>query len=448
MNEIKKEFKMKNKFLQLPIILFNIFIILSIAAFTGCSKDMIILFHGKPLKSESKGYLMILNESPEWSENVYGVTLDNENRLLIFGSIQYPGMSHDAAIWRYNRDATLDTNFGTNGVVTWNSPDNRDDIIYNVKVNPDGSLLIGAKCKDPSADNVNAMLGKLLPDGQPDTGFSASGFKVVDLDNNRINRVDAVKFDNSNRLLITGNHMSPRRVVAVRVKTSGIVDDKFSTLGYFQFPQIAEDYACGILVDSGYIYITVDNDGVNAADVVFNQTTVYKLNESDGTLIKSLSNIGLEQQEMYSNAVIQGDHLFISGYSLYPDSFALAKINKNNLTPDISYANNGVYIANPETNTFRGGNISLNAQGEAYIGGYSRYVSGDGLMVKLNSSGSIDRSWGEDGMIYYVDIGGVDADNIVRASVLYKNTIFVLGTTYTEVNSTSYQKIFIHHLNQ
>ena len=51
MNTMKKELKMKNKFLQLAIILLNTFIILSIAAFTGCSKDMIILFNDKPLKS-------------------------------------------------------------------------------------------------------------------------------------------------------------------------------------------------------------------------------------------------------------------------------------------------------------------------------------------------------------------------------------------------------------
>ena len=151
---------------------------------------------------------------------------------------------------------------------------------------------------------------------------------------------------------------------------------------------------------------------------------------------------------MFSNAIIQGDHLFIPGYSLDPDSFALVKINKKTMTYETSYANQGLFIFSFQTDKFRAGNISVNAKGEAFLGGWARYGSHDGLMIKLDSSGSIDRSWQDEGMISYADIGGVDAPNIVRASVLYENRIFILGTTYSEVNSTSYNKIFINYLNQ
>ena len=383
-------------------------------------------------------YQVILNGTTEKSEWVHTAVLDNQGRLLIGGKLG--NANWDAAIWRYNRNGTPDTSFGTNGVVSWNSPENNTDYVDCIKVKPDGTILLGGVSYDSLNDN-NAFLGRLLPDGQPDTGLSPDGFKYVDIDRNKISRRVTLTFDSSDRLLFSGitTLISPWVVGIARITTSGIIDTTFSNMGYFTPPKPAFlDYEGGIIVDSGYIYKVVKTD--NGVD-----SKIYKLNESDGSQVDLIEGIPINACHWIA---IHGDYLYIGGYLLSPERYAWAKINKTDFTYDLGYGNNSIGDGSPQTDGGRGCHLSVNTNGEVYIGGTSPFFQ-DGMIIKANTLGSVDTSWGTLGAIPYVSVGGVDGEwDNVSSTVFYEDKIFIFGNTVTEINSTLYYKIFIHHTNQ
>lgn len=80
---------------------------------------------------------------------------------------------------RLAADGTLDTSYGTGGMVRIDVGGFADNS-RNLVVLPDGRIVLSGGGR-PTADNVDGFIAMLMPDGKPDTAFSPTGWKTIDL---------------------------------------------------------------------------------------------------------------------------------------------------------------------------------------------------------------------------------------------------------------------------
>jgi uncharacterized delta-60 repeat protein len=115
----------------------------------------------------------------------YSIALQSDGKIVAVGQlgcIQYcqvpPG--YKFALARFNTNGSLDTTFGTNGVVTNNFSLMADltnnpgsELLKNIVVQPDGKLIVGLDTFDGS--HYHFLLARFNSNGSPDTSFGNAG---------------------------------------------------------------------------------------------------------------------------------------------------------------------------------------------------------------------------------------------------------------------------------
>ena len=92
---------------------------------------------------------------------------------IIVGGDPYNGTSYDFTLARYNSNGSLDSSFGSGGIVT-TSLSNRDDIISALDLQADGKIL-AAGLKNFGSFNTDFAVVRYNTDGSLDTGFGING---------------------------------------------------------------------------------------------------------------------------------------------------------------------------------------------------------------------------------------------------------------------------------
>jgi len=126
-----------------------------------------------------------------------------DGRLVVAGSwaataADWPG---DFALVRFMADGSLDTTFGSGGLVTADSgdPDRAEQVIRL----PNGKLLV-AGWTDLSGPKSDFLLARFLPDGPLDTSFGTNGFLRTDF-NASADQCNAVAIAGPDLLLTAGS---------------------------------------------------------------------------------------------------------------------------------------------------------------------------------------------------------------------------------------------------
>lgn len=104
-----------------------------------------------------------------------GLAVDSAGRALLAGTTGSLA-DRDLGVVRLTPTGALDSTFGTNGVgsVSVTSADQG----HGVLLQPDGTIIIAGESKTISNEPI-AVLGKLLPTGQPDPAFGTAGHEKV-----------------------------------------------------------------------------------------------------------------------------------------------------------------------------------------------------------------------------------------------------------------------------
>src|SRR5207247_6117422 len=116
-----------------------------------------------------------------FDEHVWNLALDREGRIVAAGDAVTATGGFDVALARFNADGTLDTSFGTAGKVTTAvGPGTRRDRAHDVEVLEDGKIVVaGFADMGPGAGGRNFMLARYNPDGTLDSSFGSGGIVVT-----------------------------------------------------------------------------------------------------------------------------------------------------------------------------------------------------------------------------------------------------------------------------
>ena len=104
------------------------------------------------------------------SNNDFGrfVALQSDGKIVVGGDSNHDDFDYDFALTRFNTDGSLDTSFGTGGIVFTQIGD-ADDFAHSIAVMPDDRIVVAGSANNGT--NEDLAVARYYPDGSVDTGF-------------------------------------------------------------------------------------------------------------------------------------------------------------------------------------------------------------------------------------------------------------------------------------
>jgi uncharacterized delta-60 repeat protein len=200
-------------------------------------------------------------QSYDWA---YALALQPDGKILVAG-VSDVSQSSDFALARYNRDGTLDRDFGHGGLVTVDFRPLTVDIVHGIAVQPDGRIVVaGVTYEDvvtlrPHGD---FMVARLLPNGKNDVSFGLGGVMTTDFGDGSYDEPYAVAIQPDGKIVLAGytNQGSGPGVLfgadqlaLARYLANGFLDPQFGEGGRIVFD--------GGSLDERLLALTVTPDG-------------------------------------------------------------------------------------------------------------------------------------------------------------------------------------------
>ena len=337
------------------------------------------------------------------------MSLDSSGRIVVTGSA-YTGHNNTAVV-RYNADGTLDTSFGTGGIVTTAVTNNINEgtaldftSTGQIIVAGTGQTFNSSTYTYPNGYDIEVERYNL--NGTLDTSFGAGGFETIDYASKN-QYVSSVRVLSSGNILLAGYDASAAghyESMAVRLTPSGALDTSYQgtgraavVLGQFITSTIAAD---GTVTEAGA-------PGDNGSSFAVARTT------SQGTVDTSFGNQGLVTTDFVGSMASTGNALAVGADGktiIVGDAsqntgnvFAVARVNTDG-TPDSTFGTNGVTTISFNGVDDRATAVAIQPDGKIVVAGYtnsgtSSVPNYDFAVVRLNADGSVDSSFGNYGTV-------------------------------------------------
>jgi uncharacterized delta-60 repeat protein len=279
----------------------------------------------------------------------YALTIQPDGKILAggYGSAGF-------ALARYNSDGTLDRSFGPGGLVETHIA-GVDEQINAIKVQSDGKIVVAGYCDTPTG-SWDFTLARYNPDGSLDPGFGSNGIVITNFTNvgRSSDEAYAMVLQNDGKIVVAGLS--------------------------FGFTRTSEEFALVRYEANGNLDLSFGNNGKVTTDFFGRDDVVLAL-------------------------VIQPDGKIVAagraGLDVFFYSPVLARYDTNgNL--DASFGTGGKVSANFNRTVQRATGIALQNNGKIVVVGtavYSDPFSGDFALTRFNSNGSIDTSFGVNGLL-------------------------------------------------
>ncbi len=168
------------------------------------------------------------------------LVLQPDGRIIVAGATSTGGIGgQDFALARYQADGSLDTSFGTNGLVVTEF-EKRFAFLHSVDVYPDGRIVASGVTVLNFVSNW--ALARYHADGSPDASFGSHGMVI---DPVLLGRANVVKAQADGTLLVAGSATPPRPAspsdfALARYLPDGTLDPSFGRDG-----SVLTDFARG-----------------------------------------------------------------------------------------------------------------------------------------------------------------------------------------------------------
>lgn len=165
-------------------------------------------------------------------DKCYDLALQSNGKILAAG-YSHNGSNYDYTVVRYNTDGTLDTSFGTNGVVTTDI-DGFNDYCEEIAVQSDGKIVVGGYYANDSSV-YNVALVRYDSDGTLDTTFGTNGIVTTDVTGGSVFDYCYDVLIDPNGKIIAAGYNSSGNPILVRYDSSGNLDTVFDGDGMDTF---------------------------------------------------------------------------------------------------------------------------------------------------------------------------------------------------------------------
>jgi len=356
-----------------------------------------------------------------------------DGKILVAGVVGN-GADNDFALWRYNADGSPDTSFDGDGRLTTDFGASRDEG-QGIALRPDGKILVGGSS---FAGNYDFALARYNADGSLDTSFGGGDGKVTTALSAGHDVAYGVLLQSDDKIVLAGyandgNASASGGIALVRYHADGSLDTSFGGGDGIVVTAIGAVVAAyrATLDDDGKILVAGSSyNGANYDFALARYDTDGSLDTSfgggDGVLTTAF---GAGDDSGRSVVVHDDDKIVVVGNSWNGSIYeiALARYNADG-TLDASFGGDGKVTTPVGTNEQEGLQaIALQPDGKIVVAGVGSNGSNDDFaVVRYNTDGSLDTTFGGDGIVLVAVSPGGD-DNAFDVVIRPDGSIFVAG---------------------
>jgi uncharacterized delta-60 repeat protein len=277
---------------------------------------------------------------------------------------------------------TLDTTFGTNGVVA--TTDFGSVWENTMTLQPDGKILVG----------VNSKLARYTPDGSLDADFGTGG-KVT----TTAHTIIAIALQKDNKIVV----LDKDSFKVARYKADGSPDPDFTNSGVSLTGQSASGLLIqedGKIVAVGYVYPSNGTDQ-NSLMVRYNADGSLDTDFGVNGIITSGTIPG--DDETFYSAALQPDGKVVAAGGKYKDGFNSVFLVRYNTdgSPDSGFGSGGKVSAHLDSGNNNAYAVKVQPDGKIVVAGNTWPInvnSSDILLERFNSNGTVDTGFGNSGL--------------------------------------------------
>ena len=334
-------------------------------------------------------------------DSASAIVLQPDGKILAAGTASSTE-DRDFALVRYNRDGTLDSDFGSGGKVTTDFSGGSDEV-HGIAVQTDGRIVAGGFTNTSSGSNF--ALARYETTGALDSGFGSAGRVVTDF----VGANDeswAIIIQPDGKILACGfaQFLFARSYdfALVRYNNDGSLDQSFGTDGkaFADFGGSEQGFTAALQLDGKIVLAGI----VLPATTTLSDFGLVRFN-ANGTLDTGFGTGGLVATDFrlvndgaLAVAIQPGGKIVAAGSTHGAgDDFAIARYNDNG-SLDLTFGSGGKVITDFSFGTDIAFAIANQPSGKIIVaGGKSIAFPGSGTdfaLARYNEDGSLDSSFG------------------------------------------------------
>jgi uncharacterized delta-60 repeat protein len=237
---------------------------------------------------------------------VSGVAEQADGKIVVAGTVYGSGeFNRDFMVARFNSDGSVDSSFGTGGLVSRDMDGSSDDFTYGLAIQPDGKIVIaGTATASPNFNPAEHIaLARFDTNGNGDFSFGSGGIFVI----TNYSAGYAMALEGDGNILVGGYFGN---TAIVRVTTNGTLDTTFGSGGSATIPTGGQITA--VAIQPGGLTI-LQPAMIVAAGISSSSVVVARLSLS-GVLDTNFSGVGYVTKSVVSNPRVTGLACFASGF--------------------------------------------------------------------------------------------------------------------------------------
>jgi len=358
--------------------------------------------------------------SPFWDE-AQCVLVQPDGMLVVAGRIDGVPAGFDVLVARFESGGNLDPNFGNGGFASLDVPGSAR--ILDLAIQPDGKLVMVGWVMDLPSLLMDKLVVRFNSDGTIDSFFGTDGVLILD-DGSESDELDGVSIQSDGKIVVVGHGFdvdfgnNPTFFVG-RLNPDGTFDSAFAN-GTGQFQQSiqagseANDVALmsdGSIVAAGGCFVL---DTLNPWNSY--QAGVVVRYMSDGALDASFGDEGLvlldgsnEVDDVLGLDIQPDGKILLTGVTCEGCSTEWSKTQRlhTNGLRDIGFGTMGTVTHRSGMSPTRGSNVRVDGAGRSLIVGSYRPAVNENYsyLTRLLGDGTSDTAFGLSGELIYTDLG-------------------------------------------
>lgn len=312
-------------------------------------------------------------------EGLIGLRIEPSGSILCVGSSNQSG-SYEHAIVRFDSAGNLDLSFGSNGVL-YNLPLSTSSVPTSIEFDSSNNLYV------TGTSNGDILLSKYGSNSFPIPSFGTSGSESLDL--GLVETSTELALQNDGKVVLAGSQAEsgfPENVIVVRLTANGMLDQTFNGTGWVNLMLSTgiDRPSDMIVLPDGRILVV----GIAANQSVTSLEAFALRLMPDGSYDNSFGTNGLARYDIgtgddYASAVVlQPDGKAIIGggtndnSTILNEDFLLLRINEDG-SIDQSFGNNGVVVTEISSSYERIIDMELQTNGKLIVAGTAKIGSSE-----------------------------------------------------------------------
>ena len=337
--------------------------------------------------------IQITNFSSSY-EYASSLAVQSDGKILVAGEME-DGSNYNFAIARYNADGSPDDDFGLSGIITTNVA--RFDGIYSIALQSDGKIVAAGYSGNGS--NNDFAIARYNADGSPDGDFGSSGITTTDIASN--DGIKSIAIQSDGKIVAAGysENGGDNDFAIARYNANGSLDNFFGTSGITTTHIASYDLINSIALQSDGKIVAAGSSDSNLVVARYNAD-----GSPDGSFGSSGKVIPIHSSSAGASAIaLQNDGKIVAaGFEEYGSSkykFAILRFNANG-SPDGDFGLSGkttTAVGSSDDSIY---DIEIQSDGKIVAAGFSyNGTNDDSAIVRYNTNGSLDDSFGSSGIL-------------------------------------------------